>query len=511
MMRWNFPIARAAVFSAIVACPAMAQKPAKGGAAPASKCTVATDKPDEVKTATSSLAIAQIGGRPEDQQKKLKTAVSALTGNPSKYSSNKAGHDFVLGQALVLWAQQPGEPTTVKKGDIGFLGDKDQTIDLLVTADSLFSVVEQGNPDCEQETAYYRQMPWRPLASRAATLINTDSLAQADSVLKRAAVINGKSPFTYYFRGMLAEKRNDLAAASDSYVKGMAALPADVASDSSLLAVKDALEFRAAYTTYMSAKGKAADEKKAGMLKAADLYKRYLADFPTGTNVAAAQAGVAAALAASGDTKSVATLWDDMLANPGKYTDAQLYDAGTQAFTSNQQDRASKLMDVAQTVNPWLRQGLYNAANIYWKNGQFDKMRAAAHRLTEIDPNNPDNFQLLALSYQGLAKATKDPKVVKAYNDSLNTAFAANEKVPVRVSFEQFGGAGSAKRTVTGTLENLTAAPKAATLKLDFIDLKGVVVSSQSTTVQLGPKEKKAFTLTGDGATIVGYKYTPIS
>ena len=61
-----------------------------------------------------------------------------------------------------------------------------------------------------------------------------------------------------------------------------------------------------------------------------------------------------------------------------------------------------------------------------------------------VDPNNPDEYQLLALAYQGKSKATKDPKIVKAYNDSLNAAFAAGEKIKVKVTFDAFA-IGSAK------------------------------------------------------------------
>jgi tetratricopeptide (TPR) repeat protein len=508
MIRWNTPLVHAVVASAIVACPLMAQKQDKAAAAPASKCTIVTDKPDEVKSAMNAVMVAQLGGRPEDQQKKLRLAVSSLTKSASSYKNNQVGHDYVLGQTLVRWAQQFPESVTVSKGSIGYADNKDQRVDLLVAADSLFSEVEKSNPDCTSETASYRSEAMRPLAIRASSLLNGDSLPQSDSVVKRIVIINGKSPLGLYFQGMVAQRHKDVAGAAEAYSKGLAALPPDVAADSNL---KAALELNAAQMTLLSAQAQTGDQKKAGMLKAADLYKRFLADFPKSENAASAQAGLTAALGASGDTQSLSQLWDDMTANPSKYSDGQLYDAGTQAFTANQPAAASKLMDAAQTVNPWLRQGLYNAANVYWKAGQFDKMLPAAKRLTIIDPNNPDEYQLLALAYQGMAKSSKDPKVAKAYNDSLNAAFAASEKVPVRVSFDKFSGAGSAKRTVSGAVENLGTAPKNVTLKLDFLDAKGTVVATQSTALSLAPKEKKSFTVAGDGATIVAYKYDPIT
>jgi tetratricopeptide (TPR) repeat protein len=506
MIRWNNSMVYAAIASAIVVCPLMAQKQDK--AATASKCAISTDKPDEVKTAMTDLTVAQIGGRPEDQRKKLALAMTALTNNPSKYKSNQVGHDFVMAQTLVRWSQQFPESTTVNKGAIGYLGDKDKSVDLLATADSLFTTVEKANPDCTSETAYFRNEAMRPLAIHASALLNTDSLSQADAVVKRLVMIDGRSPLSLYFQGLLAQRQKNPAAAAAAYEKGLGSMTVDAAADSNL---KAALELGAAQMTLLSSQSLSGEQKKAGMLKAADLYKRFMADFPNSPNASSAQSGLAAALTSSGDSSSVGKLWDEMLANPAKYTDGQLYDAGTQAFTANQLPVATKLMDAAQNANPWLRPGLYNAANVYWKSVQWSKMLSTAKRLTLIDPNNPDEYQLLALAYQGLSKGSKDPKVVRAYNDSLNVAFAASEKVSVRVNMEAFNGAGSSNRTLTGTVENLGAAPKNVTLKVDFLDAKGAVVTSQTATLSVAPKEKKPFSLTGAGEGIAAYKYDPIT
>lgn len=507
MIRWNNSVVHAFVASAIIACPLMAQKQDMAAAA-ANKCSIATDKPDEVKTAMTDLTIAQIGGRPEDQRKKLALAVTQLTNNPSKYKSNQAGRDYVLAQTLVRWSSQFPESTTVNKGAIGYMSEKDQSVDLLATADTLLSSIDKSNPDCTSETASVRSEAMRPLAIHASALLNTDSLTQADAVVKRLSMIDSKSSISLYFQGMLAQRHKDIAGAAQLYDQGLKALSPDAVADSNL---KAALELGDAQMTLLSSQSLTGEQKKTGMLKAADLYKRFLADFPNSPNASSAQSGLAAALTSSGDSSSVGQLWNGMLADPSKYTDAQLFDAGTQAFTANQLPVASKLMDAAQAVNPWLRPGLYNAANVYWKAGQWDKMLTTAKRLTSIDPDNPDEYQLLALAYQGKAKGNKDPKIVRAYNDSLNVAFAASEKVPVKVAFETFNGGGTAARTLTGTVENLGAAAKNVTLKVDFLDAKGAVINSQTTTVSLAPKEKKPFSVTGAGASIAAYKYDPIS
>ena len=226
----------------------------------------------------------------------------------------------------------------------------------------------------------------RPLAIRASALLNADSVAQAEAVINRLKVIDNKSPLSLYFQGMVAQNKKDVTTAADFFTRGAAAMPAAAGADSNL---KAALELGAAQMTRLSAQSMTGDQKKTGMLKAADLYRKFLADFPKSPNAPDAQAGLAASLSASGDAQSVSKLWDDMLATPANYTSAQLYDAGTQAFTANQFGPAVKLMDAAQAKNGWLRPGLYNAANVYWKAGDFDRMLAASKKLTQIDPNNP--------------------------------------------------------------------------------------------------------------------------
>ncbi len=505
MSRWNTYMLHALAASAIAASPLLAQKQDKA-AEKGATCSINVNKPDELKSAMTAMTVAQLGGRPEDQQKKLKLAVTSLTSNPGKFKDNQAGHDYILGQALLRWEMQFPDSPTVNKGNIGYIVGKDQRVDLFAAADTLLTGVEKSNPDCASEIQSYRMEAIRPLAIHLSSLINTDSVAMQEQVLKRITAIDSKSALSLYFQGMVAQRKKDPATAADFFTRGAALMPAEIGADSNL---KAALELGAAQMTRLTAQTMTGDQKKAGMLKAADLYKKFLADFPKSASAPDAQAGLAASLSASGDVASVSSLWDQMLANPAGYTDAQLYDAGTQAFTMNQPAAATKLMDAAQKANPWLRPGLYNAANVYWKAGDFDRMLATSKKLTTIDPNNPDEYQLLALAYQGKSKATKDPKVVKAYNDSLNVAFAASEKVKAKVTFESFAP-GSPKPTLKGSIENISNTPQKGTLKLQFVNLSGAPVTTQNVDFSLAPKEKMPFSLTGDGAGIVAYRYDPI-
>ncbi len=48
-----------------------------------------------------------------------------------------------------MWTKVPGTTNVMKRGDLGFSTDKDQTIDILKTADSLFTSVEKAFPKCQ--------------------------------------------------------------------------------------------------------------------------------------------------------------------------------------------------------------------------------------------------------------------------------------------------------------------------------------------------------------------------
>lgn len=492
------------VASAIVASPLIAQKQDKA-AAQGATCSIKTDKPDEVKSAMNAVTIAQLGGRPEDVQKKLKGAVTSLTTNPGKFKDNQAGHDYVLAQTLLRLAAQYPDSATVDKSTIGYADGKGP-IDLLTAADSLLTNVEKASPDCDADIGSLRREAMRPFAVRLSTVTNTDSISVQETLLKRLVTIDSKSPLSLYFQGVVAQNKKDPSAAADFFSRGAMLMPAEVGPDSNL---KAALELGAAQMTRIAASGKNGDEKKAGMLKSAELYKKFLADFPKNSNVSAAQAGLSAALSASGDVQSISPFWDQMLANPGAYTDGQLYDAGTQAFTMNQLPTAVKLMMAAQKSNPWYRAGLYNAANVYWKAGDIDRMLATSKTLTTLDPNNPDNFQLVALAYQAKAKATKDLKIQKAYNDSLNVALTTRERIKTRVNVESFLRGDKAE--LKGAIENAdTVAARKGTLRLQFLNVSGTTVSTQDVPFDLPPRSKMPFALTGSDASIVGYKYDAI-
>lgn len=510
MNAWRMAVSCALAASAVAAAGAAAQKK-NDKKAEEDKCKIDFSTNDQVRSAYNNITLLAVAhNKPEDARKKIQQAVGALTAK-SDFGKDQIARDFVLGEALVAWYNEPGGAAPVTRGEIGYATDKQASIDVLAAADSAFNAVETANPDCADNTSVFRQQAWARLINRVGPLMTADSTDSASAVLARAINIYRGSPYDYYFQGQLAQKKNDWPGAVAAYAKATElSTPELAAKDSNVKEVKEFTEFSVAYSQLRVAQGLTGDQQKAAMQKAAELYRQYLKDYPSGANVQPARAGLTAALKSAGDTASLASLWQDMVANPAKYSDAQLYNAGTQAYTANKYAVAVQLMELGQQQNPYLRAGLFNLANAYWKSNQFDKMLPVADTLTKIDPDNPDNYQLVAIAYQGIAKGVTDPKRKKVLSDSVIAYVTASDKLPVHITFNQ-PTRDETKYTVSGTAENPDKTAKTASIVFKFLDKTGKVLASATATVSLGASEKKPFTVSQDNADIVAFRYDPAS
>lgn len=507
MNAWRAAVAATLAFGAFVAVPAAAQE--KKGKAE-DQCKLDFGHNDEVRSAYNIVTVLQISQKnPEDTKKKLREAMRHLTSRDD-FGKDQLARDFVLGEVLVTWSQQPGIAAVAKRGDLGYQKNKDATVDVLAAADSAFTTVEKGAPNCADRTAQYRQVPWAKLVNQVGPLLNADKVDSADAVLKRSELIYRGSPYSYYFEGQIAQRRKDWTAASTAYEKAATMVtPEMAAKDSNVASVKEFSAFSAAYASLQNGRGLSGDAQKAAMKRAADLYQAYLKEYPSGSNAGPARAGLGVALKSSGDTASLGAMWQQMAAKPDAYTDAQLYDAGTQAFTAGNYTLAIQLMEQGKQKNPYLRAGLFNLANAYWKAGDFAKMLPVAKQLVGMDPDNPDNYQLVAIAFQGVGKGVKDAKLKKTYRDSVGYYIAQSDKVPVHVTFTRFQHAGT-KWTLAGSVDNPdSTASKAGVLRFHFVDKTGAVVATDSTTVSVAPKGSQQFQLTADNGTIAGYRYDP--
>jgi hypothetical protein len=491
--------------SAAITASAAAQQPAQE-----SKCEINLSNPSSVKNAFSAITIASMGKNPEDTKKRLRSAVEDLT-EDSDDTENPLGHHYALGQALVSWSLQPGVSPVMSRGELGFKSNPQGTVNVLAAADSALTAVETAQPDCSSETDRVRQQAWAPLINQVGGLINDGQVDSAKALLERANTIYRGSPFNYYFVGNLAQRDSNYAAAADAYRKVVTlATPEAVAKDSNVAAIREYAAFSVAYTTLTHAEELPKDQQAAEMTKAAEAYRAYLKEYPNGEDVKAARAGLTVALQRSGNADALKGVWTEMLANPSNYSAGQLYDAGADAFRTDDLETAAKLMQAGYQMNPYLIGGLFNMANVYWKMNAFDKMADISQQLVSLHPNDPDNWQLLAIAEQGLAKATTNAKLKKARNDSVVTVLTKGNKLPVSLSFTQTGGADSSY-TVAGTAENLLDKAGTYTIKFQFLDKSGNVVTTKDATVSLQPKATQDFSVQVTQPGIVAFRYAPIS
>lgn len=492
---------------------ALALVPASLPAQATAQCTVDTEKPGQLKAARNALtrAIAGIG----DPSKSAADALKELEKNGAKIrSQNEVGYNLVLGQTYAWLAARQGQPTIVRRGDIGFTTEADATIDLLVAADQAFDAVERAAPSCAAEIADYRRPAWAPLINSAAELINSDQLDSAAKVIHRADIIFDASPHASYFRAIMAQKRNDLDGAIAANKKTMEMISADAAkADEGTGQIRNQVMYNYAVLLSARADAQQGDQQKQTAREAAAAFKAFLDAYPEDDQRTSAQAGMARMHQILGDTAAVASVFAEMVATPSKYTESQLLEGGTNAFNAEKFEIAEKLFQAVLTRNPYYRDALFNLANTYWSMKQWDKMMPVSRRLVEVDPNNPDAWQLLAIAYKGrgdIAKAAKNVALERAMYDTAVKNVQRKNALAAKVSFSQFTHDG-AKHTLKGAIENTSAKAATYTVKFEFLDKEGKVVASKEVTVgPVSPSGNAPFSVEVEQTGIVAFRYSPI-
>jgi len=486
----------------MLAALAAAAVPGVGRAqAAAAKCEIDDGKPKQVKDARDALVTAGIIGKPEEKKKQMAKAIGLLT-NPQA-NANDVGRNWLLGRALVTLSSLPDQPTVTPKAAIGYAGNPPDNIDIVLAADSAFDVVEKAMPQCESETEQYRRVPYVGLVNQAVNLYNAKQVDSAVAIAERALVIYPKSPVAWNVIGNARQGKEDIPGAVDAFQKMLVAIGTDTAyADEKKQVMLNIGQLLAASAD------QAEGAKKTEIAKqAAEAYQAYLKEYP---GDAGAQAGLARVQLLAGDSASANKLFTDMLASPDKFTDMQLLEAGVNAARAGKSKEAGQLFEAGLKKNPYYRDGLFNLAVTYLTTGEYDKMPPLLERLVEVDPNNPENYRVFVNYYQEKTKAEKNPAAKKALNDSVLKYYKLFSEPTAKVTFNLFSHDG-AKHTLAGTIENLSAAAKTYTLKVDFLDNTGKTVATQEATVgAVDPKGSKPFRITVEQEGVAAFKYAPV-
>ena len=463
--------------------PAMAQGEA---------CRIEYGKPGQVKDAAKAVETSEVIGKPEDKRKNFTKAITLLTKEPEKVKVNQAGADIVHGRALIDLAALPDMPAVVRRGDIGYTANPDATLDMLVSADSLFDVVEAAMPACKAETEGWRRVPYSVLVNDAVNAYNAQQLDSAEKLVRRSLMIYDNYPISYFgynILGNVQQSKDDTPGAIASFSKA-----ADLMKgDTSVVTDRKTMVILVSQLKIDQAEKLEGEAKTAAMNEVVTYLQEYLKEFPGDMK---AQSAIATAQLKSGDVAAARKLFDEMLSNPDKYTDLNLLEAGVGAARASQNAMAAQLFEAGLKKNPYSRDGLFNLATVYSDSslGKIEQMPEVLKRLNAVDPENPDNAQLAALYWQAKARSLRapaegkdlpDPAAVafKNANDSLLFYYERYQNAKVKVTFNLFSH-DEGRHVLAGSVENRGDEEKTYTLKFEFIDTAGTVLETREVSVE---------------------------
>ena len=451
---------------------------------------------------------------------------------------------YVLGSALSLWASQPGIGLMPKRGRLGFTTNTDATIDIPVTLDSLFSIVEAAMPGCNDYTSFWRagQKFYIETVNSAINALNAEKLDSAEIYANQANRLFGKSPYGVMILGNVASRRNDNANALAYWQRA-----ADISAKDTMYRDVRRQMLSNIGTIYVANVSSATGaDRAAAAKKVSDLYTELMAmPGARASFIAAARQSIQNAYLLAGDTASAQKSWEPLIANCSQYDYLDLINSAVSASRANRMADAGKLFGCALVQNPYSRDALYNVALTELSQEHNDKLGPIVTRLVDVDPGNPENFNLAARAYLALAKAAQTAKnnaLVKAYNDSTTSWYNRGNKLPIELTFREFspsekqaviGGAILDRRDKSDLNADAASAPppaakgakgKAAasakppaktypartyTVTFSALDKAGAVLGPQTfTTEPLTPGQTSKFSVTIPSANAAAYKYS---
>ncbi len=499
--------------------------------AQASSCDIDENK---VGKALFSLQQARQNKNPEAQATAYRNIVKDLTSK----ADNPTERAYVLGQVLAAFVSNPAASgSSVTRGALGFTTSPDATVDPAVLVDSLFNLVEAAKPNCRYDIAQNRRTEaWAGLVNAAVQAFNGANPDSAAALANRANLLYPGAPFTWNILAGLAQRKND-AKGSVVYLKKMAV----AAGNDTAWAENARTAYGAIGQIALDAAAASEGAEKTQWLAEAKAAFEALAKDPgkTGNYSDIAQSGLARVALAAGDTSAIKSAYQAQLANPEGFTFQQLLEAGTTAARADQLADATKLLQAAYVKNPWSRDVLNNLSVMYIRQEQGTKALPLVTRLVEVDPSNPDNYQLLTLAYANhqkaftalsrevgkRANATQNARLKKALIDSAaalsdsikrttNLALQYNavaDTLPVKVTFTNFGPGDEGKFNLGGLILNRSKAPKSYSIAVEFLDEKGQVLATQTASVgPVAPDATGKFSVTAPLAAAAGFRYKPL-
>lgn len=447
-----------------------------------------------------------------------RTAVRLLTDPDARErDKNPAGQAFTLGQALALLLTESSAPVNGTRADFGFATDREQPADLYVVADSVFTIVETLVPQCADQVSGWRQgPPWVGTMNKALAALSESRLDTAESLARRALILDRNAPYAYVVLGGVARQRLATAAPADkarfyTESRGHLARALEIAqNDTSFRDVIRSSHYELGELVAASIADAPAAERSIRAREAAEHFKQYAAVAESDLQRADALQKIGDVFAEVNDTASVRAVYGGVSSNPAGYGERSLLTSGILATRFGTAAEAAALYTAALSMNPYHRDALRNLSVTLIKLNDFAGLLPISQRLSALDPNNPENWVFHAYAYAGMSERATSPAQRRAYTDSSTKYDRMATEMPVRVMFTEFSPVEEEAR-LRGTIENLGTTTQTYTLIVEMIDRSGNVLATEQ--AQVGPVAAKGtaeFAVTGKATGIAAFRYKPL-
>jgi tetratricopeptide (TPR) repeat protein len=489
---------------------AAAQNPPPAAAPQGPVCDVNETSPTELVRAILALQGAMsadtAGGA---RLRQVRSVIMNASANIEK-GQNIPGRNYIMAKALFVVAGIKGFPVQTTRGELGFTTSPAIPVDLYVAMDSLFTSVEQSNPNCSDEIQqFYRFSPvWLALMQDASALLQAGQTDSAEKVVVRAQVLERKSPYTWQLLATIAMRRDDAEKAKEYWARTYAA----AGNDTSTVDVKmQALYFQGELNLGQSTM-KTGAEAVAHAREAEKYFRQFLTEAKNHRDAPAARANLGIALMAAGDTAAVPTIYADLIAKPAEYSVQDHLQAGVTATNARKPEDSAKLFGNAVAQAPYDRDALFNLCVSLFTAKLFREMIPPASKLVDVDPNNPDNLELLTYAYAMLESTETDTSRKRVLADSMQKYNKSYEAVKAshKVTFSAFTRGETASR-LTGSVTNLGSTERTFRLTIDFLDKEyNVIGQGEASVGPVKPNESAPVNIEIERPGVVAWKARPI-
>jgi tetratricopeptide (TPR) repeat protein len=461
---------------------------------------------------------------PADKAKALSSTVKSLTDDVTGFPADaQPSRNFLLGQVLLTWLDQPGTGIVENRGKLGYTANPTGTQDIAMALDSAWTAIRAVKPACSDSLKLYTNGLWGQLINKAVNFTNSQQLDSADLYARRSLLFDSKQYYAYNIMSNIALVKDDTAAMIEWFNKTI-----DVTSgtsDTNAIKVRDNM-LNNLGALYTNGAASAEGAKKDSLTKAAvATYQKYLSYYP---NDLSTKLRIMRMSGTALDSAGAAKFVDEVLANAGSISDAQLTDAGNELTTNKLYVSGLRLFEAALKKNPYSRDGLYNSAVALNNLERFDAITPFFSRLREIDPNNTGIYSLARniqsarkLAVQTVANKGVRPRAgqtimlnpaqqarIKIYNDSMvhYTTLIQNMNPTVDVRGFSVTPEGAKLNAVVQVPPDKPAGSHS--LVVEFLDAAGTAVATQTvTTKSIAQGGFESVSAEGKGANIVAFRY----